>query len=202
MFLTASDDGTAKLWDFAEGAWKATSTLSAPGDPSAGLCDAAFVPGDGFAAVGENGAFLWAAADNQPRKIQGVTAARCIAPTPDGKWLVVGSGTTAQLFNAETLEAATAPLTGHSAEVTAVAFTPDGTRLFTTSRDYTVKLWDAQALLSDSDRAGQQRELLTLEGHSDEVTSVMAVAGKDHPFMLTTGLDGQTIVWPNEPPQN
>jgi WD40 repeat protein len=145
---------------------------------------------------------LWTSAEAEPRKIDGVEAARCIAPTPDGKYLVVGSGTTAQLFDAVTLEAITEPLTGHSAEVTAVAFTPDGTRLFTTSRDYTVKLWDAQALLGDSGRAGQVRELLTLEGHSDEVTSVTAVAGKDHPFVLTTGLDGQTIIWPNEPTQN
>jgi WD40 repeat protein/serine/threonine protein kinase len=202
MFLTASDDGTAKLWHFSDNSWKATNTLSPSADQAAGLRDATFVPGDGFAAVGENGAFLWASAEAEPRKINGVTAARCIAATPNGKWMVIGSGATAQLFDAATLEAVTAPLTGHSAELTAVAFTPDGTRLFTTSRDYTVKLWDAQALLGESDRAGQQRELLTLEGHSDEVTSVTAVAGKDHPFVLTTGLDGQTIVWPNEPPRN
>jgi WD40 repeat protein/serine/threonine protein kinase len=202
VFLTASNDGTAKLWQFNNGSWQATSTLSPAGDQNAGLCDAVFVPGDGFAAVGESGAFLWSSATSESRKIDGVTSARCIAPSPDGKWLVVGTGSTAQLFNAATLEAVTTPLTGHSAEVTAVAFTPDGTRLFTTSRDYTVKLWDAKALLSESGRAGQQRELLTLEGHSDEVTSVTAVAGEDHPFVLTTGLDGQTIVWPNEPPQN
>jgi WD40 repeat protein len=202
MFLTASEDGTAKLWQFSDSTWKATNTLSPIADQGARLCAATFVPGDGFAAVGEAGAYLWASPEAAVRKIDGVNSARCIAPSPDGKWLVVGSGTTAQLFDTATLEEKTAPLTGHSAEVTAVAFTPDGTRLFTTSRDYTVKLWDAQSLIGESDRTTQQRELLTLEGHSDEVTSVTAVAGKDHPFVLTTGLDGQTIIWPNEPPQN
>ena len=198
-FLTASDDGTAKLWQFSDGAWHAINTLVPTGEHNAGLSEAVFVPGDGFAAVGKSGAYLWSSATAEPRKINGVTSARCIAPSPDGKWLVIGTGSTAQFFNAATLEAVAAPLTGHSAEVTAVAFTPDGTRLFTTSRDYTVKLWDAQSLLSESNHAGQQRELLTLEGHSDEVTSVTAVAGKNHPFVLTTGLDGQTIVWPCEP---
>jgi WD40 repeat protein len=202
MFLTAGDDGTAKVWQLNDNSWKAASTLSPAADQDAGLHDATFVPGDGFAAVGEAGAFVWSSADTEARKIEGVTSARCIAPTPDGKWLVVGSGTSARLFDATTLEAVTTPLTGHSAEVTAVAFTPDGTRLFTTSRDYTVKLWDSQAIVGESDRAGQQRELLTLEGHSDEVTSVTAIGGNDRPFVLTTGLDGQTIVWPNEPPQN
>jgi WD40 repeat protein len=202
VFLTASNDGTAKLWQLSNGVWQATNTLAPTKDLNAGLCEAVFVPGDGFAAVGESGAFLWSSPDAEPRKIDGVTSARCIAPSPDGRWLIIGTGSTAQLFDAMTLKAVTEPLTGHSAEVTAVAFTPDGTRLFTTSRDYTVKLWDAQALLGESNRTGQQRELLTLEGHSDEVTSVTAVAGKNHPFVLTTGLDGQTIVWPNEPPQN
>src|SRR5262249_25535854 len=53
-------------------------------------------------------------------------------------------------------------LKGHTEEVTSVAYSPDGQRLATGSRDRTVKIWDA--------RTGQ--ELLALRGHKDGVLSV------------------------------
>ena len=46
-------------------------------------------------------------------------------------------------------------LTRHKDEVVGVAFSPDGTRLATTSHDRTAKVWDASS----------GRELLTLAGH-------------------------------------
>jgi WD40 repeat protein len=54
-------------------------------------------------------------------------------------------------------------LEGHADRVNSVAFSPDGTRLASASRDQTVKLWDAAT--------GQ--ETLTLKGHSNMVLSVL-----------------------------
>jgi WD40 repeat protein len=53
-------------------------------------------------------------------------------------------------------------LAGHSSEVTAVAFTHDGTQLASASWDKTIKLWDPTT--------GELRKTLT--GHSDSVTAV------------------------------
>jgi WD40 repeat protein len=53
-------------------------------------------------------------------------------------------------------------LTGHSGNVTSVAFSPDGKRIASGSADNTVKLWDANT--------GQL--LRTLDGHAGNVTSI------------------------------
>lgn len=54
-----------------------------------------------------------------------------------------------------------AVLIGHTHEVSACAFSPDGTRIVSASRDRTIKVWDAPL--------GQ--ELATLIGHTDVVTA-------------------------------
>src|SRR5262249_29376782 len=53
-------------------------------------------------------------------------------------------------------------LRGHTADVTGVAFSPDGTRLASGSRDGTVKVWEAAT----------GRELLSLKGHTSFVSCV------------------------------
>jgi WD40 repeat protein len=66
-----------------------------------------------------------------------------------------------------------------------VALSPDGTRALTGSQDNTVKLWDALT----------GKEILTLTGHNEEVTSVsFSPDGQD---VLSSSRDGRTILWPS-----
>jgi WD40 repeat protein len=114
------------------------------------------------------------------------------------------------------------PLQGHSAAITSLALTEKGERLLTGSRDSTAKLWDLQVNVphrpalpvSESEletdassdevkpdpKAGvtiaarlRGKELLTLRGHSAEITSV--AFSPDGRFVLTAGLDNSAILW-------
>jgi hypothetical protein len=80
---------------------------------------------------------------------------RRLAFSPDGRWLAGGGGggdpltpddrlTVPRVWNTRTGECAFS-LEGHSREVTAVAFSPDGRRLLTGSRDGTARLWNASS---------------------------------------------------------
>ena len=72
-------------------------------------------------------------------------------------------------------------LTGHSASVSAVAFSPDGKTLATGSFDNTVKLWDTSSCIA------------TLEGH---LASVSAVAfSPDGRTLATSSLDSTVKLW-------
>ncbi len=74
-------------------------------------------------------------------------------------------------------------LTGHSADVVAIAFRPDSRRLATASFDRTVKLWDMQT--------GQ--EVFTLIGHA---AGVVAVAfSPDGNQIVSGGIDHTARVW-------
>jgi eukaryotic-like serine/threonine-protein kinase len=74
-------------------------------------------------------------------------------------------------------------LEGHTGDVTSVAFSADGKRIVSGSRDGTVKVWEAQT--------GQ--ETLTLKGHTDHVLSVSFSAdGK----RIASGSEDKTLkVW-------
>lgn len=70
--------------------------------------------------------------------------------------------------------------------MTTVAFSQDGSRVFTSSRDNTAKIWDATD-------GNEGTEILTLTGHAREVTSI--TVSPDNRYVLTSGRDGKAIVW-------
>jgi WD40 repeat protein/serine/threonine protein kinase/tetratricopeptide (TPR) repeat protein len=74
-------------------------------------------------------------------------------------------------------------LTGHSADVVCLAFSPDGRRLATASFDRTVKLWDVQT--------GQ--DVFTLRGHTAGVLSL--AFSPDGNQLISGGIDGTARVW-------
>jgi WD40 repeat protein len=67
--------------------------------------------------------------------------------------------------------------------VTGVAFSPSGHRVITGSQDQTAKIWDAET----------GKEILTLKGHSRELTAVcFSPDGKN---ALTASRDGTLVLW-------
>ncbi|MFP3042600.1 caspase family protein [Treponema primitia] len=78
------------------------------------------------------------------------------------------------------------PQTGHSDRVQALAYSPDGSRIVSASRDTALKVWDT----------GSGRELRTLSGHTKEVFSVVySPDGK----RIVSGSDDNTLkIWDAE----
>ena len=74
-------------------------------------------------------------------------------------------------------------LKGHTGWLTSVAYSPDGTRIATASRDQTIILWDPSI--------GQ--ESLTLNGHSTWVSSV--AFSPDGHLLASASDDGIVKVW-------
>ena len=74
-------------------------------------------------------------------------------------------------------------LTGHSADVTAVIFSPDGRRLATASFDRTVKLWDVQT----------GEDVFTLRGHTAGLSNL--AFSPDGNLIISGGGDATARVW-------
>ncbi len=105
-----------------------------------------------------------------------------LAFSPDGKRLLCTSGTMGRVWDLGTSQVAWT-LAGHSAAVTAVAWSGNGLWIATASADQTVRLWSGQT--------GQAQ--LALPGHKAEVTSV---AFNAHSTRLLSGsADSNVILW-------
>ncbi|MBL8298742.1 MAG: hypothetical protein JNN30_10405 [Rhodanobacteraceae bacterium] len=142
--VTASDDGSAHLWDAQSGA-----AIGAPLKHEKKVWSAAFSP-DGTRVVtasDDNIARLWdvqsGAAIGAPLKHEGRVDSAAFSP--DGTRVVTASwDNTARLWDAQSGAAIGAPLK-HDKEVWSAAFSPDGRRVVTASVDNTARLWDAQS---------------------------------------------------------
>lgn len=73
---------------------------------------------------------------------------------------------------------------GHSDEIRAVNFFPDGTRLISSSYDNTIRLWDTES----------GRELLTLFGYEGQANSVLF--SRDGYYAIAGLKNGDIKIWP------
>jgi WD40 repeat protein len=141
MVATASDDGTARLWDAHSGKPIVLLQHQMP------VYAVTFSP-DGWTVVtgsGDNIAQLWDARTGELlATFQHQDSVIDVAFSPDGRTVGTGSGDkTARLWDALTGKLLAPPLQ-HEAVVFAVTFSPDGRTVGTGSGDKTARLWDAR----------------------------------------------------------
>jgi WD40 repeat protein len=181
--VTASRDGTARLWDATTGA----TLVTLVGHTDAVLF-AAFSP-DGSRVVtasDDTTARLWDAKTGAqlatlPGHIGSVISA---AFSPDGTRVVTVClpENAARLWDANT-GAALATLVGHTGAVNRAAFSRDGRRIVTASDDNTARLWDGSTGAT----------LAILSGHTDHVND--ARFSPDGTRVVTASQDGTARLW-------
>jgi WD40 repeat protein/serine/threonine protein kinase len=74
-------------------------------------------------------------------------------------------------------------LVGHEESVTGVVFSPDGTKIISSSKDKTVRIWDARTGI----------ELMVLHGHADRVLGV--AVSPDGNSIASAGADASVRIW-------
>ena len=180
--VTASLDGTARVWEASSGQLQATHT----GHTNM-VYSAAFSP-DGTRVVtasADNTARVWEASSGQLQAtLTGHTKeVRSAAFSPDGTRVVTASlDGTARVWQASSGQLQ-ATLTGHRDTVHSAAFNPEGTRVITASDDGTARVWQASS--------GQLQGILT--GHTKGVHS--AAFNPDGMWVVTASADGTARVW-------
>jgi WD40 repeat protein len=148
QLLTASYDGSARLWNLATGALKTTmqnrpliNTLR----PF--VADALFSPDGSLIATGSSDGVvrLWdARTGEREADLRGLLDfVMQLAFSPDGSRVAAASfDGTARVWDVVS-GSATAVLAGHAGYVSTIAFDPTGQRLATGSQDATVRVWEA-----------------------------------------------------------
>ncbi|MDW8224298.1 MAG: hypothetical protein RMJ82_15255 [Gemmatales bacterium] len=181
LLATASDDGTARVWDaktgevlgkFRHAGWVYAVAFSSDGTLLA-------------TAVHDGTAQIWDIETGQQRCVlRGHTDwVRAVAFTPDNRLLATASGDgTARLWDVDGAKQLLV-LRGHKESVRAVAFDPDGKLLATGSRDGTVCLWNVAT--------GEKLQVLT--GHSGWVQAVTFSA--DGKLLASSDTDGTAKIW-------
>lgn len=184
--MTGSLDGTARVWDAATG-----DELLVLKGHDGGVLGVNFSPDGRLLATGdEQGTMrLWEAATGEiVSTIPNPGGGGSVAFSPDGNYLASsGEANSIILWQVGALVSDTVEpvltLCCHNSFIVEFNFSPDSTRLATSSDDRTAKVWEVAT--------GQ--ELLTLYGHTAPVDSIAFSA--DGNLIATGGGDGTTRVW-------
>jgi WD40 repeat protein len=179
--LTASKDGTARLWDATSGRHLATFS-----GHTGSLEEARFSP-DGariLTASKDGTARLWDATGRLLFTLSGHTGPLAEARfSPDSSRIVTASQDgTARIWEAASGQPLVT-LSGHAGPISDATFSPDGARVLTVSDDGAARLWDAAS----------GRLLFTLLGHTSPVK--VASLSPDGARVVTASWDGTVRLW-------
>lgn len=179
--LTASWDGTARLWNTADGA--EIAVLEGHNRP---VSSARFSPdGSRIVTAGDDGTVrVWTADGNEDLALLTIPDDNgLMAVEPGGSSVATASPDgSVRLWDMATGEE-NAPLAGHDSTVTFAVFSPDGTRIITTSKDATARLWDTET----------SEEVAVLDGQGGSVSA--AAFSPDGDRVLTVSSDNTARLW-------
>jgi WD40 repeat protein/serine/threonine protein kinase len=177
----ADQPGEVHVWDTTTG--KQPFALPQAPHTVTGL---SFSPTDPHLAFAESDGHVtvWnTATGRESRRFQGPKGLSCLAYSPNGRLLAVGTGENTILLLDATTGEEVGSCRGHTDRVTDVAFSPDGRQLASASADGTARVWDPAS--------GQ--EIHKLAGHS---AAVQAVAFHPNGRRLVSASRDQTIkIW-------
>jgi WD40 repeat protein/serine/threonine protein kinase/tetratricopeptide (TPR) repeat protein len=173
--LTASEDGTAQVWDAVTGA-----AAPRPLTHGKAVLHAAFSPDSLHVATAsaDGAARLWRSDTGLAlgARLKHPEAVVAVAFSPDGRRLLTAcKDGQARLWNVATQELL-APRPHHSAPLTQALFSPDGSRILTAAEDGTVQLWDAESGLPLARPARQRGKVLCVAFSPDGSRFVTASA--------------------------
>ena len=183
--VTASQDGTARIWNAKSGA-----PLAVLKGHTGSVNSAAWSP-DGTriaTASKDNTARIWDAQSGAPLAVleghkDSLNGLLNAAWSPDGTRIATASfDDTVGIWDAQS-GALLAVLKEHTRWVNSAAWSPDGTRIATTSRDGTARIWDAQ----------NGAPLAVLKGHTGSVNS--AAWSPDGLRIATASDDDTARIW-------
>lgn len=192
MLVSAGDDAAMRIWDLKTGA-----LLNTFADFTGVVGPAAFSPdGSSLAFTTVDGLHMWslepATPDGTPMfeapEQPVIPATGALAFSPDGE--TIATGAPLALWDAHS-GSKLLDLVGHTDWVMGLAFSPDGTRLASTSTDETVRIWETglggEAAISTTVPAGFGTRLAY-----DPAAQEYAVNGGDGSATLSNGLTGAT----------
>jgi len=188
---TASEDSTVKLWSMTSGQLLRTlEGHSARVDAVAFSHDGKLLASGG----GDNSTRIWnVKSGRQLRQLPGGgnegSLVRGVAFSPKGNRLAtVNDGSTeVKIWDVPTGREVSS-FQGHTSSVFAVAYSPDGSKIATTSLDKTARLWDAST----------GKELYAFRGHTHTVICLAFSADGAH--LATGSEDGTANIWEIEQP--
>ena len=191
QLATSSDLGEViRIWSLEREPSALVRTLTARGLGRGGYEAGMYLRFDpsGSKLAGGYSGILWdltAAPDAEPLRMQGCTWE--LAFGPEGRWLATGCGGPVSLW--PLVRPYPQVLTGHTKAVIRVAFTPDGRRLVSTSRDDSVRLWALAA------GAGERSRILRQTNEALGESNGLAMA-PDGSFVATGDNLGRVEVVP------